>query len=373
MLEETTIEKIQLGKNTGFIAEVWPTDYHAALGAADEPVFRGLDMRTFRSAPQWQSGKNGDKQCCVSQARTESEEEWLNFMYKTGVMPQKSVLFLQKNGYFVDDKIELNVRALAQWSDTTENGNSIPKVCTVAHQKGFGPHNYSGYADDASLTWQEYYVNPPKAFEDLAKEYREQHFFDKFSWVITGAQKHTVQDKLQMAQAAESGILMVASATCSPWADKTPPACSLFESTHSYLIDRVVPGQALYARDHYSIFDKELPYDYIVPWVMKIVVKCIAQDDGAPVVVVPPEGVGKLMKVIGISSVYMYMLDGNWHGLDDMDIHNDFKGPYDPTSVLRLKTLPKNVSYTIMKKPTDLVKVGSLLIQIIKIFIPNKK
>lgn len=341
-------------KNTGFISGMNDTDYHVALRGADPEVFAGVDLRLYRSARQWQTGKNGDKMHCVSRDRANNQESWLNWMYQNNKMAEKSRKFLEDNGYIMNGKIELNVRALSQWSGTTFQGNTFPKVCDTAHKKGFGPSNFAAYPDDIDLTWDEYYQDPPKEFEALATEFLT-HFDDEYKWVLTGETKHTEQAKQLLIAALRSGTIMVASATCSPWSAKTPPACPLYDSTHSYEVDYIPADKSFIgALDHYTVFDKELPYTYIIPWAMKITVTNIMSDGPKPLI--PAAGVGTLLKKNGENSVYMFGLDNNWHGLGNMSVLNVFKGPYDPSKTIRVNELPGNIGFTITEEVTTPVR-----------------
>lgn len=346
-------------QNTGYKHEIFETDHIAAVVGPSPRVFKGVDLRQYRSSNQWQTGKNGDKQHCVSRADTNCMECWLNFLYQNNLMPQVSRNFLEKNGYIMNGKIELNVRFLAVLSGTTQDGNSISKVSVTGRTLGYGPCNYPAYPDNIDLTWDEYYdaSKVPQSLKDLALEFNK-HFEKKFAWVLTGSQKFLEQDRVAMVDALEQGVLQVAAATCSPWSGVTPPVCNLTQPTHSFTVDHIIAPTEVDAFDHYEVFDKKLPYQYIIPYAMKHVVTCIASD--GPVPLIPATGVGTILKQNDTPTekhpgLYMFMHDNLWHPFDSMDICTAFNGTYDPSKTLRVDALPSNVGFLIKRDGASFV------------------
>lgn len=340
-------------QNTGYKHEIFPTDRIAAVAGPSPRLFKGVDLRPFRSSNQWQTGRNGDKQHCVSRADCNCMECWLNFLYQNNLMPKVSRAFLEQNNYIKDGKVELHVRFLAVMSGTTKDGNSISKVSVTGRQLGYAPSNFPGYADDVDLTWDEYYDmgKVPQAIKNLALEFKK-HFEKTFDWILTGSQKFLEQDRLAMMDALEQGVLQVAAATCSPWSAETPPACSLTAPTHSFTVDHIEHLKEVDAFDHYEVFAKKLPYNYIIPYAMKHVVTCIASDGVAPLI--PLTGVGTIMKkndtvTEKFPGLYMFMHDTMWHPFDAMDICTAFNGKYDPSKTLRVDQLPSNIGFLITK------------------------
>lgn len=366
-------EKLKLGTfNDGFIEEVWPADWLAGLGALDYIVNISTgDWRKFRSANQLQFGNGGDKLHCVSRAKCNVIEAILNFKLQNGTLPQVTVDFLTKNNYLVDGKVELNVRFLAQKSGTTKQGNSISKVADSGREFGYAPKNFAAYPDDVNLTWDEYYVNPPAELVKIALDFNK-HLKINEEWVLTG-DGASEQGKQALLFHLKQSPLQVASPLCPPWNIDEVPACALTQSTHSYIIDYIEDKKALYAFDHYEPFTKKLPWNYYLPYAQKTVITPLCTD--LPKDLHPKGGPGSLLKVIGKPAIYMYGFDKKWHGIANMQVHNIFKGLYDPTKVIREKEMPSNVGCTLTIQ--DLVtnasepKQGNLLDFILKLF--NKK
>lgn len=353
--------------NDGFIPEIWESDYLAAVQGADEEILP-LDMRPYRSSNENQFGSEGDKLHCVSRSDCNAVEGWLNFRYQNNLMPQASKEFLEKNGYIVNGKVELNVRFLSAMSDTTRAGNSMSKVAVTGRQVGYTPRNFPGYADDVNLTWEEYYDKSKisQALKDLAKEFTK-HFEKSFSWVATGSFVHTEQLKQQMAYQSRQGVLQVATAICSPW-DAKVPACELSRASHAYIIDFVdTENKKLHAFDHYPPHAKELAWNYIIPYVLKIVVKPLLKEETE---LHPSTGVGTLMKVSNVAEpgIYQYCKDKNWHGLDDMEVLTVLNGVYDPSKTLKVPKLPSNVSFTIARKDRRVKGENTVFSKILQFF-----
>lgn len=365
-------EKIKAGHSTGFLPEIWPADHVAgAQGIEHEVVLASGDWRQYRSSAQPQWGPNGgDKQHCVSRSHINAVEAQLNFRYQNNLLPAETVAFFKNNGYIVDGKIELNVRYLAQVSGTTWQGNSVSAVANAGRKRGYAPRECPSYPDNIDLEWDAYYVTPSAEAERLAQESLK-HIQLDYVWLVTGALSDSEQIKKLMLFHMKHAPLQVASDLCPPWNQSDVPLCGLTQSRHAYLIDWMEDQKTLWAFDHYDPYTKRLPWHYIIPYAIKLVVTpCFKGTQVAEFH--PPNGVGSVLKVQGLDKpgLYMYGLDKQWHGIGDMAVLEVYKGKYDPTKTYRVLTLPSNVSFTIGKLdvPSKAIDQPSLLEAILHLF-----
>lgn len=355
---------------SGFLPEIWPADHIAGVqGIAHEVRLLTGDWRKYRSSNQPQWGARGDKQHCVSRSHINAVEAQLNWMLEQNLLPVETVLFLQNNGYIVNGKVELNVRYLSQVSGTTQNGNSVSAVAYAGRKRGYAPRECPSYPDNIDLSWDEYYIVPSAEAERLAQESLK-HFQLDYVWLVTGTMEHTEQTKKLMAFHAQHAPIQVASDLCPPWNVDDVPLCGLTQSRHAYLLEYFEDQKTIWAFDHYDPFTKRLPWKYIIPFAIKLVITPVFKSEGA--VDIHPDRIGSLLKVNGNDKpgIYTYGYDKNWHGLTDMQTLEAIGGKYDPAKTLRVGKLPKNVSFTIGKvvdvksKAVDSIGIIDFILQL---------
>lgn len=350
-------ELIEQGHNFGVIEEIWPEDHIAGLqGLAYRIVLADGNWRQFRSSGENQFGTNGDKLHCVSRGRSNAEEGGVNRLYQNNLLAPATREFLEKNGYIVNGKVEFNVRYLAQMSGTTRSGNSMSKVADTARRLGFLPRNYPDYPDDTNLPWDQYYVNPPAKAHQLAAEYKK-HFSNEYAWIAQGVFQHSEQSKQELVKWSKCGIIQVATALCPPWNVDTVPVCGLTQATHSYIIDSIEAGSKLVAFDHYPPYEKNLPWQYIIPYAMVHAV--------TPLLSLPAAVSGELHAKIGslmkkkdvykdgvalqrFPAIYIYWFDKKWHGLGDMELRRAVASAL--TEIIQVDELPVNIGFTVIRE-----------------------
>ena len=211
---------------------------------------------------------------CVSQAHSNVVETIINYYIRNSMLPAKTLRFLNENGYIgADGKLNLSDRFLAKMSGTTKAGNYITTVSDTLRRQGALPEN--DWAFGKSKRWDEYYKTIPQELVNKAKtfnDYFEIHSdYVSLSWDAKGALGAI---KAHLAHTP----LLIAVPICSPWnTDKPVRVCGKTKSEHAVVVYNL--DDYIRVLDSYDPYTKRLPTNYYIPWVRRITISIIKQDE----------------------------------------------------------------------------------------------
>jgi len=247
-----------LDKNTGVII-LPPSDTDFIVGAENQLEFedRNAKWDLYRPSKEKQYFKYFDSMSCVSFSHCNVVETQLNWMLQTGQLndiKEKLVDFIE------DGLFNFSDRFLAKMSGTTRTGNSLQKVADTARHFGFVPEKAWSWNDD--FDWDGYMAPIPDEVKEMGKLFLK-YFEISYEWV--GTAPSVIKHQLKHAP------LQIATSTCPGWnAGEVIQACQKPVS-HAYMLDGYTDS-TWEVFDHYEPYDKQLAPDFVIPWVMKIVV-----------------------------------------------------------------------------------------------------
>lgn len=251
-------------KNLGvIIVPPTPTDFIAGVQSqiAYEVKNPSGDWAENLSADEMQIGLYFDTKACVSFSALNCIEAQINRMLATGeITKEYAADWLDENG-----KANLSDRFLAKMSGTTEQGNSLQKVCDTLRHFGAVAEkdwNYPRLQRTPVFDWNDFYAEIPDEVKAKGQRFLEK-FEIQYEWVQDGDfAKHLKQAPLQIA----IGL-------CAPWNTEQPIAgCGIKPAAHAITLYAEDGGQHK-VLDQYEPYRKTLGSDYSIQWIMKIIIK----------------------------------------------------------------------------------------------------
>lgn len=255
--------------NTGVIIQQNPTDFIAGT-IPYEAVCD--DWTPYLPSDEKQIGLYFDTMACVTFSLTNVIETQLNRMIVQNIMPDSAFRFLSDNGYFQNGKLNFSDRFTAKMSGTTKSGNTLQAVLDSVRHHGLLPESDWSYDREQRtpvFDWDDYYSEIPQNLKDKAKgilDYMEISYEWLFAGILRAYQDGEMEEfKKHLKQAP----CQIASPTCD-WKSVVKP-CGKTTSSHATEIYKI--DEYFQDYDSYNPFKKQLSLDFIIPYVMKIVVK----------------------------------------------------------------------------------------------------
>lgn len=223
----------------------------------------------FSPTNEWQSGKWGDKDICVTEANHQSHEVSMTQQISIGNIPQTHLDFLKQNGYFdANGKINFSERFSAILNGTTDQGNSLNNVAQCTRVYGLIPESL--LPNDQTLTWDQFFdkTKITQAMLDLGKKFLF-YFAPTYQWIVTGATDPTTLVETQLGNGILVAPLQIAGPVCPTWSATIVEPCGLYATTHSTLLMNIHADKKKDILDHYAPFIKTLDSTYPIPYAMQ--------------------------------------------------------------------------------------------------------
>jgi len=243
--------------NTGvIIAPPAPTDYIAGVQSTIdfEIVNPTGDWTEYLPDNEMQIGTYFDTKACVSFSGNNTIETQLN-------RSKTEWQWLESNGYIENGRVNLSDRFLAKMSGTTQDGNTLQKVCDTLRHAGAVPEKdwpYPRLQRTPVFDWGDFYAEIPQEVINKGQQFLEK-FEIQYEWVQDDFAKHLKQAPLQIA----IGL-------CQPWDDNVA-GCGIKPAGHAIMLYGIDEGYKVL--DQYEPYQKFLQPDYQIPWIMKIIIK----------------------------------------------------------------------------------------------------
>ncbi len=235
----------------------------------------GLNMTAnnwlaYKSTDEPQSGVNGDKDICMTEANNQGLETDLIAQQMQNQIPAEHLEFLKSNGYIdANGKIRFNNRISAILNGTTKEGNNFGNVIRAVRNYGLFP--WSILLDDPGLSWDNYFdrtqISQPML--DLGKKFLV-YFTPFYQWVWTGGGERINDENLALASSIVSAPIQIVTPICPTWNSGTVQACGSITCQHSTLMQKVNGDYSTLVQDHFVPFEKTLAADYPIPYAMQV-------------------------------------------------------------------------------------------------------
>ena len=270
---------LENGKNTGVIVEFKDTDFHA--GGESTITYEARNpsgnWEKYRPTDEWQrrfvNGQLGyDTESCVTFSGIRIICMQLEFMLENGMIPDDVVQQMRDLGYFdAEGKINFSEWFSANTNGTTESaGNSLQNFWDGVHRDGLLPQSAGpsvndftkdtgGFLDASKITPEQ---------RALAKKFHDLGFDTKYDWAVMGAENAQPTFAYYLKQSP----LHVLVPTCSTWNNPIAAVCPLKTVNHAVSNLAIIQGDGYKILDHYNPFEKELSWDYYVPYAIRSVV-----------------------------------------------------------------------------------------------------
>jgi hypothetical protein len=212
---------------------------------------------------------------CVLFTAQESFDAQMDALFQNGTISPdnwQKILALGYGDIGIDGNLHFHssARFLQVLTGNGMNGNPLHAPWDVMRQYGVLPWKDLPY--DATTTQAEYFAAIPQPLLDKASQFltligkTATYNPIQYHWVVNG----TATRIGQMQTALPMAPLCMGCPVCEPWDQLTPPTCSLTAPTHSTMCYAISSYVADF--DHYPPFEKQLPLDYPIPYVMQGVV-----------------------------------------------------------------------------------------------------
>lgn len=261
------------------IAPQKPSDWIMGqeTGITEKTYIQDGNWRPYLPTPDKQFNAPGvyDALDCVTQGALHLIEAKMNFLIKTGALPQnvqqaiQDLGFIDSNGSFKASK-----RFTAKMSGTTKQGNSVGNVWDSIRHDGILPA--ADYSDNAP-TFDEFYQAIPQPLIDKAQQIL-QYFDFQYDWISYS--NYNAADAAALKSALQISPVQILTAVCPPFfgtqQDATPlvPACGL-NVVHSTMLFAYEDGTAWDDFDSYADnyfwdnFTHRLAWNYIIPYAVR--------------------------------------------------------------------------------------------------------
>lgn len=259
-------------KNTGVIIEP-PKPKDWIFGAATSIPFeeRLADGNWKKYQPtkelQFSFGKY-DTMSCVTFSGLNSFEMQVNWMLKNGKIPDDVVKKLRDMGFFdANDQFNCSDWFTAVMSGTTPNGNTLNAVWESIRVHGVLPQSKGLKPEDVQNIQE--WLDPTKITQehkDLALQSLE-IFKTNYEWTLLGVSNPSVINK-QLQHAP----IHIATAVCAGWGVDTPIKTCVQPIQHATCADYSELNKVTHILDHYDPIEKQLAWDYQIPYAIKGVV-----------------------------------------------------------------------------------------------------
>jgi hypothetical protein len=238
-----------------------------------EVVNASGDWTNFLPQPETQTGINGDKFCCVTEAFVHILETQMNYAKDTGKFTDEQIAEMQTLNYINGNgSFEFSVRFLATLDGTTHSGNDGSTV----YEKflNYGIIGNVDYPSDPNLTWEQFYAPISQDLINKGQSIFKYIDLSGMNWVLNGG----AVDESVIAYRLKQAPLQIYSPICPSY--NTPingiiGTCNLTVPQHSMEI----AGQDILTDckvwDTYppylKTFAKDYPYMYISQCVIKVI------------------------------------------------------------------------------------------------------
>lgn len=221
---------------------------------------------------------------CVPFSAVESIEAQINYLKKTGQLPQPHIDALTALGFFDENgNFEASERFVAKLDGTGMQGTSLPAPWDAVRKYGLIPYKDWSF-DNSVLTFEQFYKPILQPLLDKGKEFLK--YFDiQYEFIVqngTGTPVHLLQKHLTQAP------LCIGVAVCQPWNDTQPPTCPSTSPQHSVMVYRC--DTSTHFLDHYIPFEKMFDLHYNILFALKgiVTVKKLPTPIILPAPVLPP-------------------------------------------------------------------------------------
>lgn len=133
------------------------------------------DWTEYFSKGEKQRRDGFESKACTNYAYNNAIEAKGNYKLKKNLITEENKKWLSESGYFKGG-LNFSDRALAEWSNTSKDGNVQRRVINAAEDKGLVPESLWPYPEEAD--WEEFYQDPPEYVEKQGKE-----FLDRFELI----------------------------------------------------------------------------------------------------------------------------------------------------------------------------------------------
>jgi hypothetical protein len=215
----------------------------------------------------------GDTNGCVLFAAQESFDAQMDNLIATGQMPPAILAQFNSMGYMDLGRDGLphfhsSPRFLQVLTGNGTNGNSCPEAWDVMRKYGVLPWRDLPY--DATITETEYFA--PISQTSLEKAAQFLTLIGgkdsiQYHWILNDSVANNIP---AMQESMPQAPLCLGTPVCEPWNQEQPPTCTSTDPAHStiaYSIDTLV-----HILDHYSPYEKELAFDYPIPYALQGIV-----------------------------------------------------------------------------------------------------
>ena len=256
-------------RNTGVIEALpEPLDFIAGkkTGIVYREVLPGADWGEFLPKDETQF-LGFETSACVTFSAHNVIETQIDFVVKTGALSGEKLQKLKDWGFFDETgRFNCSDRFTAKMSGTTKVGNTLKAVWDSIHNNGLVPE--AMWPAQGVKTWEEWIAEIPQDIKDFGKNVLT--ILDiKYEWVVTGncGAPDTNLLKYHLKQAP----LQLAAPACPRGQGEVVRNCKVCVTQHAtelYGID-----EYLEQFDSYDSSRRLLAIDYLLPYVMKGVVK----------------------------------------------------------------------------------------------------
>lgn len=256
-----------INQNTGVIErKPQPQDWIAGgeTGITFEERMPAANWSKYLPSCEKQKGLF-DTMACVSFSALNCVEAQINFLMSAGLIDKAQLKTLKSLGFIGKDGLfNCSDRFTAKMSGTTKNGNYLTAVWDSIRNHGLLPEKDWAF-DLSKFDWEYYYTEIPQELKDKAKKILDIMEFS-YEYVFPGSLNCQRSIKEHLKQAP----LQIAAPVCPDWSsNNVVPTCGLTRAQHATMIYGFEDKKLFNDFDHYDPFEKQLDWNYPIPYVIK--------------------------------------------------------------------------------------------------------